>query len=451
MVLSLNTTSASPRKRSHRVSLSLGFATVVIAVVVLSENNTTDILAFTDRLYTLNSTLRMTPASVLIFAAATIVWLTTPRLGLPRLVRPALLATLAAVALGMLVGFLNGGHGSFGEAQTVLYLVAVPLIVTAILHASSISRVVDAVLALALIKGLVGIANVVTATGVQVGGYFLSYYQAGSNYITMVGLFLAVVLIRRRAGHRWLAASAAIFSAGSLYLSERRSFWIAAVLGLVFIAILDSDRWRTLFVVFSGLIAGAAVILVLTVGSQDVTANTNPTSESAAIHAPIGDIYRTAERENVLDNLSHVPLTGLGFGVPWVQYQPLPGYFAGNTLYTHVGILWFWLKMGLAGVAIYLAWLAVGFVGGWPLIAGRSSSDVACLAVVCVAALLADVILELTATFVGDDPRYTLMFAATAAAPAVLRDISARRSIHGTSSASSSDAKPGAPFYVAPT
>ena len=68
---------------------------------------------------------------------------------------------------------------------------------------------------------------------------------------------------------------------------------------------------------------------------------------------------------------------GLGLGVPWTPRYPLTESYAGATGYTHVVVLWWWLKLGLPGLVklgrakgprVAAATGTAGAVGLWALL-----------------------------------------------------------------------------------
>ncbi|OAI40735.1 hypothetical protein AYO38_05340 [bacterium SCGC AG-212-C10] len=69
------------------------------------------------------------------------------------------------------------------------------------------------------------------------------------------------------------------------------------------------------------------------------------------------DEYRTTERYNVTKTIEVNKIFGVGFGNPFISFQPLPPLddFWPLQLYTpHQNILWLWLKMGIIGISVFL-------------------------------------------------------------------------------------------------
>jgi cell division protein FtsW (lipid II flippase) len=197
-------------------------------------------------------------------------------------------------------------------------------------------------------------------------------------------------------------------------LSYRRSFWLAAAFAVVLVLVIASRRsLRT-----AAAIVGVGLVLVLagTValgGSSEVQ---SPVLERArslqpgSIGEDRGDRYRIDERRNVVAELENAPITGLGMNVPWSARYPLSEEHDRN--YTHVVLLWYWLKMGLIGVLAFIWLYAVAMWTAFGVWRNHPNEFVRLGALAALGGLVALVIVELTASFTGVEPRLTIVFAA---------------------------------------
>jgi len=123
------------------------------------------------------------------------------------------------------------------------------------------------------------------------------------------------------------------------------------------------------------------------------------------------DRYRLDEQRNVLAEIRESPMLGIGLGVPWRLTHPLPVELPGGRLYTHTVVLWFWLKLGLAGLAIYL-WLVAAAVVTALGVARRSASGIVRASALALAAVaVAMAVAETTGSFFGVSDRYTVLVA----------------------------------------
>ncbi len=132
----------------------------------------------------------------------------------------------------------------------------------------------------------------------------------------------------------------------------------------------------------------------------------NPTSLSENAE----DRYRIDERRNVLANLETEPITGLGIAIPWVATKPLSLEHLGGREYTHMVLLWYWMKLGLLGLLAYLSvmlitmWMALRVWMKHPLAVVRASG------LAMLGAVMGLVLAELTASFTGVDYRFSIVF-----------------------------------------
>src|SRR6185369_9901897 len=104
--------------------------------------------------------------------------------------------------------------------------------------------------ALALLKAAMGLIVMAAGGSVELdGGTHLTYYEPTANWLMLLALLGTVAAI---AGgmpkQRWMALGVPLL-VGALLLSYRRSFWIAAVLGLLLVLLLGtSPRGRRVLV-----------------------------------------------------------------------------------------------------------------------------------------------------------------------------------------------------------
>lgn len=192
------------------------------------------------------------------------------------------------------------------------------------------------------------------------------------------GLFLGVgvvagcllVIRQKHVPHRFPLLVLTIVMALALMMTGRRSGILAVGVGLLLTAWLLMPKRPLLLVAVAvpTLVASSAYLAIYWEG------HTGPLAEPArAIRSQFdpsardqsSDVYRVKERENLVRTIDQDPVSGIGFGRPYTQYVKLPVLdFWSLQFYTpHQGILWLWLKMGLAGL--------VAFVGTWAIALGR--------------------------------------------------------------------------------
>ena len=91
--------------------------------------------------------------------------------------------------------------------------------------------------------------------------------------------------------------------------------------------------------------------------------------------------------------------------------QPLPVELEGGRLYTHTVALWYWLKLGLAGLVAYV-WLVLATVLTALLVARRSRTGVVRVGALALGvAAVGMAVAETTGSFTGVSDRYTVLVA----------------------------------------
>lgn len=78
------------------------------------------------------------------------------------------------------------------------------------------------------------------------------------------------------------------------------------------------------------------------------------------------DLYREIENFNLNATIRSAPITGIGFGRPFLQPIPLPdiSFFEFAEYIPHNSILWVWTKVGLVGFVSFLYLFAYGVAVG---------------------------------------------------------------------------------------
>jgi hypothetical protein len=82
--------------------------------------------------------------------------------------------------------------------------------------------------------------------------------------------------------------------------------------------------------------------------------------------------------------------------------------------YVHFAVLWYWVKLGIVGLAAYLSLLIGTAVLAWRV--WRNSEDLVLrvFGLASLSGIAGLALIETTASFTGTDPRFTLVFAAQA-------------------------------------
>jgi hypothetical protein len=146
------------------------------------------------------------------------------------------------------------------------------------------------------------------------------------------------------------------------------------------------------------------------VGPESPIATRARSIQPSELTASRADRYRVDEQRNVISELRDHPITGLGVSVPWSAREPLAEEHDRN--YIHVVLLWYWLKLGILGVITYLWLMAMAVWTAFMVWRQHPDGLIRAAGLAAVGGLVALVIVELTASFVGIEPRITAAFGA---------------------------------------
>lgn len=394
---------------------------VVIGVLVIAESEPGWGIPAMTRFYE-KSAVKLEPFQLLGLLAVAAVALRLARPGVSarslRPFGPGLALVAVALIFGIAYGELGGQAQRFqiiSTLQTTAPLFVMPfLIVNTVRTPDQLRKVLGWIVALALLKAVLGLFIVFSGLGrVSEGIGRLTYYEPGTNLLLMT--FLLAMLAARLGGvptgrlARWTVPVALV----CLTLSYRRTFWLATLACVLLILVLGSGReLRRLLPFVAALVVGAGYLVVSggwlgSAGGEVVTRaeSINP----AKISRSTQDRYRIAERKNVLEALRREPLTGLGVGVDWPGRYPLPFEQENLHAYVHVGILWWWLKAGLLGGLTYLVVLGSVLFAGLGVWRRHPDRLVRACGLAAGLSAVGFVVVELASAILGPDERGTAM------------------------------------------
>jgi hypothetical protein len=398
---------------------------LLLGLVVLFESSDTGLVPTAGALYDVVGHI-VTPIDLLLFGAlaGTLIRISSDNANFtwPNPMSPALWLVAVAMVAGVVTGYTAHAGVPNGElyhrAMNEVYIVVIPFIIVNLVRDTKALRTfVVAAVALASIKGLSGTYSILTGTGSSLEGATASYLTPVGNVICML-LVLGVVTgaVRRIRMPVWVWAGGGLALA-SLLLSYRRSFWIALIIGLILVVIVASRYRGRAVLAIGAVVVVLGTVAIATVGSgQTDTGNPSPLSERVQSINPAGedtnrgDRYRVDERKNVIANLEEHPLTGLGLGVQWRTHYPTAE--AHERDYVHFAFLWWWMALGIFGAVAYVALMGGSLLtarGVWR----RHPDPLIQAAAIAVAGTVAGVVfVELTTTFTGVEPRFSIFVGA---------------------------------------
>lgn len=394
---------------------------IVFVLAVLFEGPTFGYLHFTAHLYE-QVYKGMTPLDMLVAIAIAAVGIDLLRhrrpLQVPRPLIPACVTLLLGMVAALFMGRAAGGSlRSVAVSEHVLgYLLLLPIAVANLkLDRRQLTVILATVVALALFKALFGLFEVASGRGdVVEGGTTLTYYEPAANWLILVGMLTIIAAASARTRPpRWMLVGMPLLLV-SLVLSYRRSFWIAGALSVALVVMLGlSPAGRRILVPSVVLIAAAIWLLgSVNVQSQAPIVKRVETITPERLEMNPEASYRLDERANVLGVIGEHPITGIGISVPWTAgFRVLSVEHEHGREYVHFAALWFWLKLGILGLAAYISFLCGGLVLAWQ--AWRRSREplLRAFGLASLAGLLGLAAIETTASFTGVDPRMTVLVA----------------------------------------
>lgn len=402
------------------MSRPLAMVTLTSALVILCEGPSFGLFGFTSHLYE-HVYRELTPVDFLVTLTVISIGLDVVRKRqLVRLPRSMVFAW-SLLALGMIAGAVTGHASGLGVRSVLLgedvlaYLLLVPLAVANLdIGPERIRMLLLGGVALAALKAMLGLIEIVGHKGAPIEGVStLTYYEPTANWLIMIVLLgVTAALVARMRPPLWMVLSVPLLFA-SLLLSYRRSFWVAAVLGLLLVVVVAlSPVGRRMLVPVSLML----VVAIWLLGSVNLQNSQAPIVRRVASLNPskleqnAEDRYRLDERANVLAAIRAHPVSGLGMLVPWkASSQPLSVEHPEAREYVHFAFLWFWLRLGILGAFAYLSVLGASALLAWRVWRRRTEPLFKAFGLASLCGIAGLATIESTATFTGIDPRFNVV------------------------------------------
>ena len=315
------------------------------------------------------------PSDVLLIGGLARMALVLPDLALTRMQRLALglvVLIVAAVSVQFVHGVLSGGDiaAAGAEFRTLLGLAVALIALPILLDTGSRARLLGGLMVLGL-WGLAqwGLGLALTAgadSGVREG---VSGTTAGRGQLQgglfsyPVAIVLAFAILVAGDVRGWnvrvlLFAVIAVNAAG-LLLTYERTFWAAAVVGLLFVAIRAPRRVRAQAVIAVPTVA----LLLLAGGAAFAPAEIRTAAERLGSVGGEGSEatvrYRLVESGYVIDRIQDAPLQGSGLGATIRWGRPYDDVPPSTETYSHNGYLWLAWKLGIPTAAVLVGLFAL--------------------------------------------------------------------------------------------
>ncbi len=346
---------------------------------------------------------------------------------------PAALAfPLLLVALAMAAGVaVTQGDGAslrntLFSMHVLVYLLLLPMAVVNLdLEHDQLALLLKGAIGLALLKAAMGLIVMAGGGSVELnGGTHLTYYEPTANWLIMIALLGTIAaIVGGFSRERWMIVGVPLLIT-SLLLSYRRSFWIAAVLGLLLVLLLGTSRRGRRVLALSILLVGAAIWVVGSIEFQTQTplATRVQSLAPSRIETNAEDRYRLDERVNVIAAIKRQPITGLGLQQEWrASARQLPVEHVDGRLYVHFALLWWWMKLGILGAIAFVSVLLSALLLSWRTWRNNQEPIFRCFGLASMCGILGLLAIETTASFTGVDARFTVVFATQLGLLAVLQ------------------------------
>jgi O-antigen ligase len=358
----------------------------------------------------------------LLALVAVLLYLAASRLParLPRPFGAALMLTLLALVGGILQGVGAGASqsGVLGTVEDVVPLLLTPILIVNIVRTRDELRQALAIgAALAGFKAVAGLFVYLTGlAGVQGAFGRITYFQAPANLLLM--LFLLGMLVAWLSGTKtprwckWLVPL--VFAA--LLLSFRRTIWLGTVAALPIILFPASGHVGRRFIVPSiGLVLIVGYIIFSTGIGGGLQGSLVTRAESISlskISQSQQDRYRIDERHNVWAAIERSPITGLGVGVQWPVRYPVGIQFTDQNDFSHIAVLFWWMKMGLLGLVAYLVLMITTLFTGFRIWRRHYDPQIRVFGLAAVGLTVGLAVVELANTTLGASERGSMLFGA---------------------------------------
>ncbi|MGE5594541.1 MAG: O-antigen ligase family protein [Hyphomicrobiales bacterium] len=278
-------------------------------------------------------------------------------------------AVLLALAAGLAYGKLKGAPSNLAYHEMRGFIFGAVVFFIAMRMPGSVKRP-----AIAIILGSAAVAALICInrywTELRTGRVQSEVAFAHETPVFLaIGMMLALALLPAQK-ETWkrlvLLMFAALFGI-AIIATSRRAGTLVVLTGLLTLGAL-LFRHRPVLITCLGaaaLIAGTAYVGAywnheygaLAQPARAIRSQIDPSTRDQS-----SDMYRETEKYNVAQTLRLNRLFGVGFGRPFIQFQPLPdltSFWPLQHYVPHENVLWLWLKLGLAGTAVVLGFTVI--------------------------------------------------------------------------------------------
>lgn len=280
-----------------------------------------------------------------------------------------LLVFLTFLLFGVVNGLASGGdsRAAIFEVRSLLYLPLLYLLVINVCHRQRDFRLLfAAALCAVLAQALLSIHFLFTTIDADARAELESLNEHGSSLgMNMLFVFLIVALLYQgvHAALRVALFVATIPVIWVYFVAERRVAVIGLAAAMLLLAVLLFLRQRRTFWKVIPVLAIVGIGYLGAFWNSDTTAGFPAQAVKGAI-APAelsaadqsSNNYREIEKYNLHVTIRSSPVTGIGFGQPFLRPIPLASisFFEFHEYLPHNSLLWVWIKTGFGGFVTVL-------------------------------------------------------------------------------------------------
>jgi hypothetical protein len=281
---------------------------------------------------------------------------------------------LAFTCFGIVWGLGRGGDVTIGlfEARPLFYLPLMLVLVSNLLvKREQFSHLMWAIMLALFIEALIGTHYVLVVLGGTLRNIESITEHGAAVHMNTVFVFAAAVWIyKTSAAKRILLPLMVPVLLLTFMATQRRAAFLALGVACLLLAyvLLKERPYAFWLIVPPLLLLGVAYIAVYWNAGGALG---KPAQAIKSVIAPgqlnlrdqMSNVYRVLENINVRQTIRAAPLTGFGFGHPFLLVLPLPdiSFFRYWQYLPHNSILWIWIKMGVGGFVamLYLVGLSI--------------------------------------------------------------------------------------------
>lgn len=281
-------------------------------------------------------------------------------------------AVPGVLMLGFLYGWFKGGPSNlaYNEARGLIVGVAVFVLASRVLPRDPASLIKPVMVAVTLLAASMVARYIIYVRGERLDVPVEFAFSHEGSVILGVGLVVSTVALFRREGTMGQRVQAALCCAlifAAMIASGRRAATLVLLVGGGTLGLAMLPRRPKLVIVLAiPILLGTGAYLGAywnkEYGALAQPARAIRSQFDPSLRDESSDEYRTIEKFDVVETIRANRLFGVGFGRPFYQVRPLPNLerFWPLQYYTpHQNVLWLWLKLGVLGISVVLAFAVV--------------------------------------------------------------------------------------------